>query len=457
MPAYIELPNEILYTIIDNVHPDDIINLSLCCQKIHLLAKSAVSLHLQRMKTFRDGHIILNGCHRHRNDFSPLRLIRDICMDWRVGEYPTDVLFSCCHHPMEGPNLSPEGKSLIEMDTKEWMFEKNQDTEFIHETMHVIQDEIEEKGREFGFDVKEWFGLIMNGNRAVMLAILFWFIPRLEFLCLSNFTHDALCLDSAIRSMPEQPGVKRFLTNLTAVYLMGDARNHHGEELGSFMTFAAFPSVRRVTGEFVQGISEPIPRLTNPSNTSNITEITLDKSFVDAKNLTQLLVGIKSLKRFSLEQSRRMELHKIVAALLRHAKHSLECLQIVGSCENDDDIDSRILQHFEVLKRVRLSFLLYVDLLLPCEGLSESGCYRKRVQPLVYALPPSIESVSLVGPVFTHASTILADFATEKHARLPELKKVELFDDGSKCDEGWAKTLEEMCENMGVTLRTERC
>lgn len=425
MPSFIELPNETLYTIVDNVHPDDIINFSLCCTRIRLLAKNAVSLHLQRKETFHNGYLVLNGCYRHWNDSHPLRLIRDICMDWRVGEYPKHLMFSCCHYPIKGSNLSPEEESEIEMDTKEWRFEKKQDSEFINKTMGVIQGYIEEKGLEFGFDVRGWLSHVMNGDRAVMLALLFLFIPRLDILCLQEFTQDAMRLNSAIRSMPEQPGAKRFLMNLTEVRLMGAVENGQGEEFRSFMTFAALPSMRKVSGKLVQGFSEPRLELTNPSNTSNITEISLQN----------------------------MELQKIVAALLRHAKHSLEYLQIIGRCEEDDDIDSRRLQSFEVLKDIRLSLPLYVELLLHREGSPENRVDRALVQPLVYALPLSIESVTLVGPVFDHASTLLSDFAEEKNVRLPKLKKIDLVDRGSECDEGWAKPLEEMCENMRVTLK----
>lgn len=455
MPSLIEIPNEILYKIIDNVHPDDIIDFSLCCKSVHLLAKDAVSLHLRR--TFRGGNFGLTGCHRHKNNSHPLRLIQAICMDWRVREYAKHLIVSCCHHPVEVVDRSSEEEAEIKMDKEKWKEEKEEDDIINHTKMHVIKGYIEEKALEFGFDVRGWCDLLRKGDRVVMLVIVFLCIPRLEKLCLHEFTWDANRLHNAIRAMFEQPGARRFLTNLSEVCLQGNEENRMGECFQSFMTFATLPSMRKISGELVQGFQKSIPEWTLLPNTSNITEIDLQRSAVKAENLTQVLVGIKSLKRFTFDQSVQMEVHKIVAALLQYAKHSLECLQLTGRCEEDDDIDSRRLQSFEVLKDVGLSLPLYVELLLHREGSPEGGLDRESVQALVYALPPSIESVSLVGPVFGHAATLLADFAEEKHIRLPQLKKVDLFDRGSECEEGWAKTWEEICESTGVTLSTERC
>ena len=86
------LPNEILYRIIDQVHPHDIENLASSCKSIQLLAEPAVKLHRQRQDL---QILILSIFSDTKCDTSPLAVLQAIAEDWRVAVYPTAVAFRC--------------------------------------------------------------------------------------------------------------------------------------------------------------------------------------------------------------------------------------------------------------------------------------------------------------------------------------------------------------------------
>ncbi len=208
MPRLLDLANEILYQIIDQIHLDDIVNFSLCCKDIHELAKDAVALHVRRKKVLKS--VTLHGCHRHRPNSHPMRLIRDICMDWRVGEYTKCLMIQCCHNP---DSISPEGSDAeehYEEDAKLYDTKKKEDDVVVQSVMQKFQDQIEEKAVGSGipklspwhkgkkniedtedlnrFNVEDVCDHVNKGMRHAMFALLLLFIPNLETLHLAQFT-----------------------------------------------------------------------------------------------------------------------------------------------------------------------------------------------------------------------------------------------------------------------------
>lgn len=94
MPAILGLANETLLQIVDNVHPDDIVNLSRSCQVLKRLAQDTLAQHLARRKKYTK--ITLYGCHRHQDDPHPINLIAEICKDPKIAYYPRSLNIECC-------------------------------------------------------------------------------------------------------------------------------------------------------------------------------------------------------------------------------------------------------------------------------------------------------------------------------------------------------------------------
>lgn len=94
MPAILKLDSETLLQILDNVHPDDIVNLSRSCQTLKLLAQDTLAQHVARLKMYTK--ITLYGCHRHQDDPHPINLFAEICKDPKIAYYPRSLNIGCC-------------------------------------------------------------------------------------------------------------------------------------------------------------------------------------------------------------------------------------------------------------------------------------------------------------------------------------------------------------------------
>ncbi|CAF9909910.1 MAG: hypothetical protein ALECFALPRED_006106 [Alectoria fallacina] len=511
MPALFDLPNELLDKIVDQVHPDDIINFSLSRRQIQVLAKNAVSLHLQRKKTYED--IVLHGCHRHENNAHPLRLIRDICMDWRIGEYPKYLTFECCHHPNRYDDaIEDEDKE----DTKEYEIVQREDDIFCQTTMQAIQGYIEERATDLGFsklnrtylgqsynnvgtylgefDVSAYCSAAKGGNetheginrtrggiREAMLALLLFFIPNLEAICLARSTWGIWHLEEAIewisfQTLQRSLSVRKPLMNLSQVRFLGYDDDEllyadgQGENFGNFMSFASLPSMRTIYGDFVEGgdIAEGIWKFA--PHTSNVTEIILQHSAVKAEYLTELLVGIKALERFTYDYNENLdsgpgaEIHKLIGTLLEHAKHSLEYLAFTGSFGLRDGVSDihpckGSLKDFRVLKEVVLDSYVYVDSdsAYPESNPGDSSCGDDPyiIRHLVNLMPSSIETIHLVGVRGTrHVSGLLKNLLEQKGLRLPKFSKLIIGRTHDSPGGEWGRALWAKCEQAGVTLNT---
>lgn len=461
MPALLDLSNELLFKIIDQIHPDDIPNFSLTCKDIHQVAKDAVQFHLDREETYED--VVLHGCHRHEDNDHPLELIKEICMDWRIGEYVKTLTVNCCGLPLEKLHHGIEDQE----DAQKYKVEKLEDSITNRSTMQVIQGYIKEKAVECAlstpFDVTSLCCEAARGERGAMLTLLLLFTPNLKSIKLYNFGWSEN-LKEGLFAISEQnvqrsPDARKLLMDLEYVGLEGVPDGGGAELIDPLVWFAVLPSMKALLGNWVCGWGTEA--LTLPPNISNLKSITLLDSTVSGSLVEQMLIGIKSLKDFFYDHNHNifldgMQAHRIVASLHQHAKHSLKYLTLSGLCdlrvESDDTID-RCLHEFEVLKEVYMSYSFYVEM-LPWHGTHEGRRIREDIQPLVYALPPSVEKVGVTRfKSFGCDSALLVDFTEEKDRRLPNLKEIMIdcttIEGG---EEGWPK-LVEACEKVGVKLK----
>ena len=469
MPTLLDLPNELLCKILDHIYPDDIPNFSLACRDVYFVAEDAVKLHLDREDTYED--IVLHGCHRHKVNAHPLHLIKEMCMDWRVGEYVKTLTIECC-----GPCLDPArfpGKEDVE-DTRRYRSEKRRDNNFNQRVMSSIRHYIEEQAVQWCMPPPSLFGVMSlcdeaeRGERSAMVALLLlFFLPNLEAICLSQYARSALYLRDTILSMskrdPQQSSrARKPFMSLREVDVVGSPHDLIGEDFDVLIWFTALPSMRRLHGDYIGGHRQPVGEWTFLPHTSNVTEIHLSNSAIQSEHLEQLFLGIRSLERFTYHHVEQMaggmefKAHKILAALLRHARHSLNFLAMFGGSDTFEEEDDGLLdlEGFQVLKEVRLNIGIYYEA-LPYDVAPDGRRNPEDFQPFVYALPRSIETVSLCGvKEFRHVAALFVDFAKNKDLRLPNLKKVRFRGRYNEGDDGDWTRLREMCDGLGVSLET---
>ena len=470
MPLLLDLSNELIYKIIDHIHPDDISNFSLTRRELHSLAKDAVSLHLERQKTYE--RIVLDGCHRHKDHMHPLQVLKDMCMDWRVGTYVRTLTVECCMPPLD-PYLYPEKED--KEDSRRYEVERVEDRIMTERVVEAIQGYVEQKAVGLGlgfwflrpFKGDELCSEAARGDRSAMLALLFLLLPNLERIRLVEFTYGAEYLQHAVLALAElhyeQDSTARIpLKDLCEVQVIGSPHDDRCEGFAKFADFALLPAMQTMVAEFVSDERDRDRNDAFPPRISNVRRLYLLNSAVRPASLTKLLCRIKYLDSFVFDHEmmlmmsagrRYMSTRQIIAALQQHAGHSLRFLALSGSFELDSIPCS--LQGFEVLKELQLSLVMYTSVLF----LSEAPELRYQACPLVYVLPASIEKVMLssfqgCSNVQAVLVTMFRDFAEQKRSRLPKLKYVNFSGEHDERIVEICGGFGEVCENSEVTLGT---
>ena len=397
-------------------------------------------------------------------------------MDWRIGEFPKSLKVECCN--FDENESGNEGDN--EDDDKENEAEKMEDEITIQTIMQEVESYTKDRAATSGYlpssELAGLCGSIKEGCRAAMIGLLLLFLPNLESISLLDYTWNASSLGEMVSTIADQdlrrrPPRSNGLSKLSQIEILGSRENPGGEDFWFLMQFAALPSMRTLLGKYVEALDGDDSMIWPFGlRVSGVTEITLQHSAVGISSLTQIFSGIHALKRFTYSHSRlfsdnsSMKAHKIIGALLEHARDSLEYLALTGDCsirdsDEDDHYNKGSLQGFRVLKEAFLHSAIYVDQ-VPYDGSSlnpDEGIYGDRYQDAIRAfvdvLPGSIETVQFIGgDVVRHLDGLLANLWDQKHLRLSKLNKIVILAHHRYAKRAWVKPLTQLCDNIGVTL-----
>ena len=478
MNSLLEFTNELLYKIVDHVHPDDILNFALSCRHLYRLAGEALSLHVER-KPYQN--FVLDGCHRHTHNLHPLEFMETLCTDWRIGEYVKTLRVECCRHPVEGSNGDDVERDYtiyedaVENDQHLCAAVMLRIESFIHERIFdlgistsdrhdmAVKSLHRDSNRKPNFcDVQYLCDSAKSGDRGAIVALLLFFLPNLKALDLTKFSwYTAPSLDRVLLSMAEpNRRTRKPLMDLSKVHFEGAEEHTKGENFEALISFATLPSMRRISANFMEGRVDQMINWKFPAHSSNVTEILLQHGQVKADFLRQLLIGVKQLKRFWYEHhdhdasepsGRMMETQDIIGTLLEHASHSLEYLSLTGRPVNVHSCKIS-LRDFKVLKEVVLESQIYVQEFGPIHPELSSDSLQDLVH-LVDVLPPSTESIKLVGCfVLDHAPSLLPDLLEQKETLLPNLKDLKIWSFVRRPEAKSMERLWQRCEKVGVAF-----
>ncbi|CAF9905735.1 hypothetical protein IMSHALPRED_003953 [Imshaugia aleurites] len=446
MPSLLDFSNETLYHIIEKISPSDILNFALCCSDLHRLAQKTLEMHGSWKQAYTS--VVLRGCHRHPKRSHPLQLIRDICMDWRVGEFPKVLKVECCDKYEYN-----DGESDNEEQHEESRIWRGEDSRTVTKLMAGIDGDIKDMALAPGFlpssEVDDLCSLIRSGHKDAMIGLLLLLLPNLESICFEGYSWKADELSKIVAAIASpdlrgRPGSK-LLTKLSQIEVDTFSSFRGGENLALLTQFAALPSMRTLVGSHVKAFHNDPEIWRFGSRTSNVTEIIFQNiSRVTVALLRRILSGINALKRFTYDHfvgshaDSPMKAHRIIGALLEHAKDSLEYLALTGDSnthdvEEDNHSNNGSLQGFTVLKDVVLPSEIYVDRApYECEFPPDADMYGRRpqdaVRDIVDILPPSIETVKLDGGYqLRYIGKQLANLPDEMDLRFPELNKITIL------------------------------
>ena len=293
----LNLPNEILGSIINYVDPGDLENFAESCPLLRCLATAALELHHERKQEYTN--IELYGCYDHRDrGLHPLQLLEQICANPQVAWYPRSLKVVCCGGwPLDEYEYSvPEElkeRDVINIDSviKAWA--------------EGIRDLVFHSGY---FDEEEsecWYNQICKGNRRVIAGLLLTLLPNLETIGLEAYNTRVDLLVEIVHRItgPPRESFKktkegaRALTSLRKLRLRGCG----WEDFGIVECFTRLPSMRKIRAvdlnhRLPNRSGRPWTRI--ESGFSNIDEICISNAYISSLTLVECLRCLKALRQF---------------------------------------------------------------------------------------------------------------------------------------------------------------
>jgi len=435
MSGLLQLANEILYQIINNVSPDDIINLSLCSKEVHRLCHDALKLHQERTNSFSS--MVFRECAIHKEGAHPIALLAEICNDWRVAYYVTSMTVDCFELEYWQEEMD------VEMETSEG---QNRDLALdilfkkLSSDMQGLMSESPYLKKANTFDSIPQY--CWKDVRDSALGLLLVLLPNLKSVSLSDNMWQAKTCRKVLgriiscHALPDSHEQSRPmpLSNLAEVKIYGSGAPYHLEaNLGFFEYWVSLPSTNSLFGSAVVSFSEFDWH--HALKSSNVTDINLQKSSVLGKHLGQLLSGIKALRRFTYDYDEQLYNRggdhgpKIVRTLLKHTRSTLESLTITGYMPSQCFMGGISLKPFETLKIARFPCCLFLKDEADFEGEDDEvdlKMWLDDIPRLINLLPATIEKIELDGEIkMGSVESLLIDMdGPDQELLIPNLKKI---------------------------------
>ena len=436
------LPPELVLQIIDVVCPDDLENFSSCCKTLHDLARDALLRHKEMKKIYSTvgcGPYWEPKIKRHSTAF-PITILRAIIANNHYKFYPKTL-------EIDDRYRNQWQSTRIDPETKAKLVDLRKDILNLLATCPFLEDH-----EEF----RTWRRNYQMDGIGVCLA--------LAVILLPNITKIKICgehimlrelLDQVARYTAITPPSKSLpLSKLSHVDILGP---NGGFDFGA--SLAVMPSLRSI---YAYEIEEENFKWKFAPGISGITELTLGRSAICASSLSEILRGIKSLRKFRYSVNIAFsdwQRRKVIASLLENAKDSLEELSLFpdpalywGMPEMDGIISSMgSLRAFSKLKNICLD----VTALFPQASKRDGENYGTNLkggssppEPLVHFLPASAESLTLRGYMSEKEGIqTFCDAPNFKGHQLPKLKEV-----GFDGPVPLGNEMQVACDKVGIKL-----
>lgn len=448
MANFSELPNEMVLEIWGHVlEPKDVESFALVSKDIYAIGKPFVEEHNKLKRDFSFSYM---DCWIRAS--TPTFLLKEVLLHPRVALYVSHLSIGSSlaqwqdqedgddddhvddHHPYDGwqsnghvPNPDDITALFVEAIRKSNILPLNKDS--------------------------NWIESVKEGDERPILALLLLRLPNLTTLSLMDEALDGVLCEETIQLFAGPT----FLIHLTKINI-GYESGCNNVDLTWWKIFADLPCVQFIHVADM-AIKEADDRI-DPDPTQwlipfdyNLTGLTFTNSGLSPRALFRLLESVKSLRIFSYvepnEEICPYEPFWIRAALLAHAKHSLESLKILPSQtlshQKDEEQLIGTFREFRALKELEIN----LRLLLPRFALYE----------LTGLLPASIEKFYLhipEGMGYKEVTKLVEYIAVAKPQGVPKLRELKIrtghgIETIQAC-RSLIEPLEESCRKVGIEL-----
>lgn len=355
------LPNELIFRVVNLVHPHDIESLVLCNKSINRFAQEALARHLELKRKYS---VIRPKIRKELEGFDlqarneELRLVdvewvdpstyafmADIIQNGDIVYYAVDLRL-----PLDAfmDYITEPFFVLDDIESEDYY---SQDSIASRKSFLVVRDYIRNTPLLSMEDKAQWsFYLHTRNNRDVGLALLFSLLPNIQSVTLARGCHDPeldlinrivkSIADISRSSNIDSERSRKHLSKLQTVTF--NFHNYLTNNLEAFLPFAMLPSVRLLKGQnigqmpYEQGRFIPLKwPSTFPARQSTVTEINFTNSAIGAQHFRSFLAGIAALQRFTYHywhnpNSADFQPRGIVHALEEFAAKSLVSLDLTA-------------------------------------------------------------------------------------------------------------------------------
>lgn len=492
----LDLPNEILGSIIDRVDLGDLDHFAESSPLLKSLATHALEVHHERQQEYT--HIEVFGCLEHVGPH-PLQLLERICANPQVAWYPTSLKVECCsgwgteHDDEDFAPLLNDEEFDKNLDSEDFYGEYcwNNNLRNVYRVIKFWAEDIRDLVFHSGyFDEEEsecWYNQIRKGNHEAVVGLLLTLLPNLEIVEFEAYSTRVFLLVKIVQCItgpPRESSKKtkegaRVLKKLREVRLSGWEYTQGEEDLTLAGYFARLPSMRRVCAVEDSRSSTPSshPWTQRESGSSNIDEIYMEHAHMNLMSVVDCLRYLKTLRKFHydwyrgwyrgpLPRMRCEDLGLILAGLVEHFQSSLEslCLKGIDHVRLEGSIETSIsLDAFKKLINASLPYQLFVSVpklqpeaSAPIEGGHDLQTPNSPIfSRLVDVLPRSMEVVTLSGAIeVKNVERMLSGLVSHKAERLPRLSKIifSSFLTHHVPSRAIARILQTQCRRIGIEL-----
>ncbi|KAG6991121.1 hypothetical protein G7Y79_00057g091030 [Physcia stellaris] len=387
------LPNELIFRVVNLVHPADIESLVLCNKSINRFAQEALARHLELEKKYSvirpkywkelEGSDlqVRNDAMRLVNielfDPSTFAFMAGIIQNEDIVYYPVNL-----HLPFDAfmDYITERSYVLDDIESEDFYSQKNVAS---RKSFSIVRNYIRNTPLLSMEDKAHWlYYLHTRRNNHVGLALLFSLLPNIQSVILAKGCHDPELdlINKIAKSIADlSPGSnidsersRKYLSKLQTVTF--NFHNYVTNNLEAFLPFAMLPSIRVLNGELIgqipyeQGRFIPLKWPSNfPERHSTVTEINFSKSAIGAQHFRSFLAGIATLQRFTYHywhnpNSADFQPRGIGQALEEFAAKSLVSLALDAiwiDFELEDDQYVKSLQKLIALKVLRANQRLF--------------------------------------------------------------------------------------------------
>ena len=428
----LDLPNEVLFRFIDEVQPQDLVNLTLCCRGIYNLTTKALVLHAKRSAEF--SKLVLRLWRKNPwlddmeepprpyiwdygiiGSLDPFKLLQNIDRDERIALYTHTLEVNRCEQFKIEPGIetNSNGGDLMPTSPK---FRSSMD---VMKYIPRVLRRIERNHKVLPpYCYNSESGNASRGEEQdFATCVLLMSLPNLRTLKIGGLFHHSVIMEYLFRFMASGGNDHaRPLAQLTDVTLQGRDYDMHEEQLpgpalrdSSLMRdIMCIPAVKKVTAtcicdeDYRNDESLWYKTMAGCNNVEHIRFCNVD---ISPQNIIKCLDLAGNLRIVDFEHPANPHdfyegVEAILRALIRYAKHSLVHLRIVHPQEwwiGDHKPPAFSFRPFIRLKR--LTWHLHYFYLgraqdWPPEGATQVMQQENRI---VMLLPSSIEQVFLLG------------------------------------------------------------